>query len=52
MYDIIERMYPGLRKIELFARGPACPGWTNWGLEAEGKEANKVAQRWIMGMRH
>jgi N6-adenosine-specific RNA methylase IME4 len=52
MYDIIERMYPGLRKIELFARGPACPGWTNWGLEAEGKEPNKVAQRWIMGMPH
>jgi hypothetical protein len=38
MYDIIERMYPGLRKIELFARGPARPGWTNWGLEAGGKE--------------
>jgi N6-adenosine-specific RNA methylase IME4 len=38
MYDIIERMYPGMRKIELFARGPARPGWTNWGLEAEGKK--------------
>jgi hypothetical protein len=49
MYEIIERMYPGLRKIELFARGPARPGWTNWGLEAEGNEPNK-SQRWMMGM--
>jgi N6-adenosine-specific RNA methylase IME4 len=43
MDDIIERMYPGLRKIELFARGLARRGWTNWGLEADCKKPIKVA---------
>jgi N6-adenosine-specific RNA methylase IME4/ParB-like chromosome segregation protein Spo0J len=33
-YDIIERMYPGRSKIELFARGEAREGWKTWGLEA------------------
>ena len=32
-YEIIERMYPTLPKIELFARH-ARPGWTAWGDEA------------------
>jgi N6-adenosine-specific RNA methylase IME4 len=31
--EIIERMYPGLRRIELFARGPV-PGWSAWGNQA------------------
>jgi N6-adenosine-specific RNA methylase IME4 len=29
-YDLIERMYPGLSYVELFARS-ARPGWTAWG---------------------
>jgi N6-adenosine-specific RNA methylase IME4/ParB-like chromosome segregation protein Spo0J len=33
-YSIIERMYPGRKRIELFARGKARQGWTTWGLEA------------------
>ena len=31
----IDAMFPGLRKIELFARGQIDEGWTAWGLEAE-----------------
>jgi N6-adenosine-specific RNA methylase IME4 len=34
-YALIERMYPGLPKIELFARGAAGPGWDIWGNEIE-----------------
>ena len=34
-YELIERMYPHLTKLELFARGTARPGWTCWGNEAE-----------------
>jgi hypothetical protein len=34
-YALIERMYPTLPRIELFARGPARPGWHAWGNEAE-----------------
>src|SRR5262249_20091264 len=33
-YALIERMYPDLPKIELFARGEIRPGWTVWGNEA------------------
>jgi N6-adenosine-specific RNA methylase IME4 len=33
-YALIERMYPELPKIELFARGEARPGWRVWGNEA------------------
>jgi N6-adenosine-specific RNA methylase IME4 len=33
VYQIIERAYPGLSKIELFARH-ARPGWAAWGDEA------------------
>ena len=32
-YELIERMYPELPKIELFARGRR-EGWTAWGNEA------------------
>jgi N6-adenosine-specific RNA methylase IME4 len=32
-YEVIERMYPGLPRIELFARR-ARPGWDAWGNEA------------------
>jgi len=31
-YELIERMYPQLPKIELFARH-ARPGWAAWGNE-------------------
>lgn len=35
VYELIERMYPhAQRRLELFARGNARPGWTTWGNEA------------------
>jgi N6-adenosine-specific RNA methylase IME4 len=34
LYEMIEAMYPDLPKFELFARGPARPGWGTWGNEA------------------
>lgn len=33
-YVMIEQMYPGLTKLELFARGKARDGWAVWGNEA------------------
>ena len=33
----IERMYPNVPKLEMFARGPARPGWDVWGAESEQK---------------
>ena len=33
-YDIIDAMYPGLRKIELFSRS-ARPGWSAWGNQVQ-----------------
>ena len=36
--ELIERFYPNLPKIELFRRGPARPGWSAWGTEAEAAE--------------
>jgi N6-adenosine-specific RNA methylase IME4/ParB-like chromosome segregation protein Spo0J len=34
-YELIERMYPDLPKIELFARGQRS-GWSVWGNQADG----------------
>jgi N6-adenosine-specific RNA methylase IME4 len=34
LYEMIEAMYPDLPKFELFARGPARPGWAFFGNEA------------------
>lgn len=34
-YDLIERMYPGLPKIELFSRSPRA-GWAAWGNQTGG----------------
>jgi N6-adenosine-specific RNA methylase IME4/ParB-like chromosome segregation protein Spo0J len=34
-YEIIDEMYPGLRKIELFSRSPRN-GWETWGNQAGG----------------
>jgi N6-adenosine-specific RNA methylase IME4 len=38
-HEIIERMYPGAEKIELFRRGPARIGWAAWGGEAQVEQA-------------
>ena len=36
LYDLLDRMYPGVRKIELFGRGALDrPLWTIWGNQAE-----------------
>jgi N6-adenosine-specific RNA methylase IME4 len=32
-YDLIAAMFPGVPKVELFARGAARPGWDSWGNE-------------------
>ena len=34
-YELIERMFPEARRLELFGRGPARPGWDSWGNQAE-----------------
>ena len=34
-YELIERMFPEGKKLELFRRGPARPGWDSWGNQAE-----------------
>jgi N6-adenosine-specific RNA methylase IME4 len=39
VYEMIERLYPTLPKIELFARGAARLGWRAWGDEAENPPA-------------
>jgi N6-adenosine-specific RNA methylase IME4 len=38
-HEIIERMYPGAEKIELFQRGVPRQGWVAWGAEAQSQEA-------------
>ena len=35
VYELIERMYPDVPKLELFARGKPHRGWTAWGNEVE-----------------
>lgn len=37
-HEIIERMYPDARRLELFCRNPR-PGWCAWGNQAEGSMA-------------
>jgi N6-adenosine-specific RNA methylase IME4 len=45
-YDLIDRMYPGVRKIELFGRNCAGrEGWTFWGNQAEQIEAGNGQRR-------
>jgi N6-adenosine-specific RNA methylase IME4 len=39
VYELIERMYPDLPKVEFFARGPARKGWFQWGNQAEAAHA-------------
>ena len=43
-YEIIERMYPEVKKIELFARY-VYPGWTGIGLEAQAKTYTKSCKK-------
>jgi N6-adenosine-specific RNA methylase IME4 len=38
VYGLLEAMYPGLPKVELFARG-GRPGWAAWGNQAGGQAA-------------
>jgi N6-adenosine-specific RNA methylase IME4 len=33
VYELIERCFPHMSKVELFARGTPRPGWTAWGNE-------------------
>jgi N6-adenosine-specific RNA methylase IME4 len=33
-YVALERLFGAARRLELFARGPARPGWTAWGDQA------------------
>ncbi len=35
---MVEELFPNVPKIELNRRGPARPGWSAWGLEAEAAE--------------
>jgi N6-adenosine-specific RNA methylase IME4/ParB-like chromosome segregation protein Spo0J len=34
LYAVVEHMYPGLPRLELFCRGKPRPGWAAWGNEA------------------
>lgn len=43
VYALIEHMYPDLPKIELFARGPARPGWAVWGNEANNNNDGRAS---------
>jgi N6-adenosine-specific RNA methylase IME4 len=38
-YRVIERMFPDCRRLELFARPPARPGWTAIGLDTAAEAA-------------
>jgi N6-adenosine-specific RNA methylase IME4/ParB-like chromosome segregation protein Spo0J len=41
-YEIIERMFPSVPKIELFSRTPH-PSWDSWGLEASREQSEEGA---------
>lgn len=43
-YAMIEQMYPGLSKLELFARGKARQGWDVWGNQAIPAEKPKTVK--------
>jgi N6-adenosine-specific RNA methylase IME4 len=43
VYEMIEKMYPGRTRIEMFARGEPRKGWKTWGLEATVTEAERAA---------
>ena len=35
VYELLERMYPQARRLELYARGRPRPGWTAWGNQVD-----------------
>lgn len=41
---VIDRMFPGVPKLELFARGKPPRGWTFWGYGAEAADADGAAE--------
>ena len=41
-YVMLERMYEGLTKIDLFARGEVRKGWVGWGNEALPNQPEQV----------
>jgi len=43
VFDMINKMYPELTKLELFCRGKPQPGWDGWGNECEGSIDMPVA---------
>lgn len=42
--ELIERLYPGIPKIELNRRGAPRPGWDAWGNEAEHQDRNPAGR--------
>jgi N6-adenosine-specific RNA methylase IME4 len=45
IYEAVERMYPGLQRLELFCRGVPRPGWAAWGNETLRREGAVAALR-------
>lgn len=43
LYQIINRMYPELNKVELFCRGEPAQHWTGWGNECTQKKSTPDA---------
>jgi len=35
IYNLIEKMYPNCKYLELFHRGAKRKGWTQWGEQSE-----------------
>ena len=46
-YEIIERLYPDARKIEMYARRTRT-GWDGWGNEYPQDRGDVIADKWIM----
>lgn len=46
-YDLIERVTPGTKRLELFARGPR-PGWSTWGNQSDGSPVHTDARPTIL----
>jgi hypothetical protein len=44
LLEWIEKHWPNLRKLVLFRRGSARPGWLAWGTEAEADPASPSAR--------
>jgi N6-adenosine-specific RNA methylase IME4 len=48
VYTMIEKMYPDLPKLELFARGAKRPGWASWGNEVTRDYNPKILKRYFV----